>query len=81
MRAVASADRAGGAMTPLNDLIIPSPFVGAPMDSKWPGACVVCGNRYGVGTAIVYCPETKMAAHVGCGKPAEQQAEHERGDQ
>lgn len=52
------------------DMSVPSPFVGIPMESKYAGKCVVCGNAYGVGAAIVYHRELKKAAHLGCGQPA-----------
>ncbi|MDX2054072.1 MAG: transcriptional coactivator p15/PC4 family protein [Polyangiaceae bacterium] len=52
------------------DMSVPSPFVGIPMESKYAGKCVVCGNGYQVGDSIVYHRELKKSAHLGCGKPA-----------
>lgn len=52
------------------DPAVPRPFVGIPLESKYAGRCVVCGNGYDVGAAIVYARELKKAAHLGCGQPA-----------
>lgn len=52
----------------------PRPFIGIPMESKYAGRCVVCGNGYDAGAAIVYARELKKAAHLGCGQPAPRNA-------
>jgi len=51
------------------DMSVPTPFLGIPIESKYSGKCVVCGNGNDVGDSVIYCAERKKCAHLGCGKP------------
>ncbi|HET7540685.1 MAG TPA: hypothetical protein VFK05_12460 [Polyangiaceae bacterium] len=45
-------------------------FVGLPMQSRFPGACSVCGGRFAAGADILYDRDNRRAAHNACGEVA-----------
>ena len=74
-------EEAGGRITFLDDLmghrttVSRAPqestdgiFRGRPIEARFAGRCAVCSGGIPVGSAILYSPEARKAAHLQCGQ-------------